>query len=376
VQNALRKDNPLANNPAPAQARTMIETLRANPDLAKPLVITAAQRITQRPLHPETLQLMAALADRGGMLPEAEVLYAECLKGPLTPAAEPLVYGSLLRVLWKAQRYEAIVAACRAGLKQAQANNRVLLRVDLARALAMLDRYNEALVEADQAVREAQEGEQFAVRLLRVRIVVQAGKLTDAENECQALLRQYPMPGEILEVRYLLSSIYTAAKRLPQAEAELAECLKIDPSSAAVNNDLAYLWADQNKNLPQAEVMIRKAIDQDRKDRQTMLALRPGADKEFHDNACYIDSLGWVLFRRGQFNEAQEQLQHAASLPDGDDPVIWEHLGEVRLAQGDAAGAAEAWRKAVDFYQLAKRRKMHEHYRALQEKLHQLESNQ
>jgi hypothetical protein len=62
-------------------------------------------------------------------------------------------------------------------------------------------------------------------------------------------------------------------------------------------------------------------------------------------------------------------------LPDGDDPVIWEHLGEVRLALGDANGAAEAWRKAVDFYQLAKRRKMDEHYRALQEKLHQLESN-
>jgi tetratricopeptide (TPR) repeat protein len=375
LANATRKDNPLANSPAPAQARAMIEMLRTNPDVARPIIKAAAQGIAQRRLHPDTLQLLAAVADRGGLLPEAEVLYGECLKGPLTPATEPLLYGSLLRVLWKAQHYEAIVERCRAGLKQTQTNNRVLLRADLARALAVLERYNEALVEADQAVGEAQEGEQFAVRLLRLRIVLQAGKLGEAETECQTLLQRYPMPGDILEVRYLLSSIYTAAKRLPQAEAELAECLKIDPSNAAVNNDLGYLWTDENKNLPQAEALIRKAIDQDRKNRQSMLALRPGADKEFHDNACYIDSLGWVLFRRGQVDEARKQLQYAATLPEGDDPVIWDHLGEVRLALGDAAGAAQAWRQALDFYEHDKRRKIDERYRALQQKLQQLDSN-
>jgi predicted negative regulator of RcsB-dependent stress response len=56
--------------------------------------------------------------------------------------------------------------------------------------------------------------------------------------------------------------------------------------------------------------------------------------------------------------------------------VIWDHLGEVRLALGDRAGAAEAWRKALDFYRQRQQRKMDERYRALQKKLQQLESSQ
>jgi tetratricopeptide (TPR) repeat protein len=372
--NAMRKDDPLANNLAPAQARAMIEALRANPDLARPLVKTAVQHVAQRGFQPEAVQLLAALADRSGMLPEAEVLYTECLKGPLTAETEPLLYGSLLRVLWKAQRYEAVVETCRTGLKKARTNNRVLLRVELARALAALDRYNEALLEADQAAREAKDSERFMVRLLRARIVLQAGKLADAESDCLQLLKEYALPGEILEVRYLLSGLYTSARRLPEAEAQLAQCLKIDPGNPAVNNDLGYLWADQNKNLPEAETMIRKAIDQDRKNRQSMLTPR-GGDKEFQDNACYIDTLGWVLLRRGQLDEARKQLQYAASLPEGDDPVIWDHLGEVCLALGEPARAAEAWRKAVDFYQHSKHRKMDERYQVLQKKLQQLQSS-
>ena len=40
--------------------------------------------------------------------------------------------------------------------------------------------------------------------------------------------------------------------------------LRFDPGNATANNDLGYLWADQNKNLKEAEEMIRLAIDADR----------------------------------------------------------------------------------------------------------------
>ena len=203
------------------------------------------------------------------------------------------------------------------------------------------------LVEADQAVQEAQEGERFAVRNLRVRILMQAGKLAEGQAECLALLKLYALPGELLDIHYLLAGIHTEAGRFLQAEAELAECLKIDPNNAAVNNDLGYLWADQNKNLSEAEAAIRKAIEQDRKNRQNVLTLRPDAEQEFHDSACYFDSLGWVLFRRGELEEAKKQLDYATTLPDSDDPVIWDHVGEVAGALGQQARAIDAWHKAA-----------------------------
>src|SRR5262249_16840233 len=183
------------------------------------------------------------------LLQEAEYFYRESIKYPLSPAAEPLIYGSLLRVLWKGQRFEDIVQTCRAALKQTQSSNRVLLRADLARALGYLQRWDDALAEIDQAGPDAKGTEEFTVRHLRVRLLTQAGRFDQAEAECRALLKDHALPGEVLEVRYLLSHVYSVSNRMPEAEAELAECLKIDPTNPSAGNDLAYLWAEQNKNL-------------------------------------------------------------------------------------------------------------------------------
>ena len=51
--------------------------------------------------------------------------------------------------------------------------------------------------------------------------------------------------------------------------------------------------------------------------------------EEDQDTAAFVDSLGWVLFRRGEIEAARKELERATTLPDGDDPVIWDHLGDV-----------------------------------------------
>jgi tetratricopeptide (TPR) repeat protein len=373
INNAFQFTQPDGATPArpaaAAQSRAMLGALRDNPDLARPVLHAAADLAQQKPLSIDALQVFATYADRLGMFAEAEVFYRQCIKQPLPAATEPLIYGSMLQLLWKARNFDALVEACRTGLKQARASNRVLLRAELARALGQLERWNEALTEIDQAVREAGDGEAFLVKTLRVRLLIQASKVAAAEADCKNLLEERKLPGEVLELHYLLATVYSAGNRLGDAEAELVHCLKIDPDNAAVNNDLGYQWADQNKNLDQAEAMIRKAVEQDRKNRQSFVPPRPGADKEFHDNACYIDSLGWVLFRRGQPLAACKELEYATTLPDGDDPVIWDHLGDVYLALGNRDGAISAWQQAIHFYEEAKHRKMDERYKTLQQKL-------
>ena len=113
-------------------------------------------------------------------------------------------------------------------------------------------------------------------------------------------------------------------------EGQLRKVLESSPHDATANNDLGYLMADRNKNLAEAERLIRKALELDKQLRGATTA--KAADEE---NAAYIDSLGWVLFRRGKLDEARRELERAAKLPDGeDDPVVWDHLGDVcfRLA--------------------------------------------
>jgi tetratricopeptide (TPR) repeat protein len=370
IAEAAPRDNGGPGGHPPSRAsRAMIGALRENPDLTNELVKAGTALLAGPPLHVETLHLFAVLAERHGLETEAELYYRACLRQEVPAALEPTAYGGLLRLLGKSRRYEAIVEVCRQGLKQVRENNRVLLRSDLARGLAQLGKHDEALAEADTALREAREAEKFAIRLLRVRLLLQAERLDQAEAECQALLKEFTLPGEALEIHYLLSNVYNLARRLPQAEAELEACLKLDPNNATINNDLGFLWADQNKNLAEAEAMIRKAIDLDRKNRQGALVLGPGAEKEQHDNACFIDSLGWVLFRRGQVEAARKELEDAVALPDGDDPAIWDHLGDIYEALGQLERAGQAWAKALDFYDQGKRHKMEERYRVLQEKL-------
>src|SRR5206468_1586619 len=172
----IHRENAPLDNPAPPRARAMIGALRGNSALARDLIKAASRQPQKTAYHAKALQLFAALADREELLPEAEVFYRECIKYPPAPAAEPLIYGSLLRVLWKGRRLEETVDLCRAALKQTQSSTRVLLRADLARALGYLQRWDEALAEIDQAMRDAKDTEAFTVRHLRVRLLTQAGR--------------------------------------------------------------------------------------------------------------------------------------------------------------------------------------------------------
>jgi tetratricopeptide (TPR) repeat protein len=386
VARAANKSQP--DNSATQQAKAMITALREDGELAQAVVASAHKVVGQGvPLRVETLQVLAVLAEKHHQLTEAERLYRGALK-QITPEAETLVYGGLLRVLARARRLEAQLEVCEGGLSgnaaqglpKAQATSPVLFLTEKARALAGLRRHDEAVQAADRALAVAAEDNKLLVRVLRVRLLVMATRHADAEKECQALLKQYTQPAETLEIRYLLSHVYTAAKQHARAEEQLQLVLEADPDNATANNDLGYLWADQNKNLAQAEEMIRRAIEADRRQRRPGgpgLPGEPGAPGPIvptsatlaEDNAAFVDSLGWVLYRRDKVEEARKELERAAHLPDGEDPVIWEHLGEVYHHLGRAAEARHAWEHALRLYEQGDRRVDEDRCRELREKL-------
>jgi tetratricopeptide (TPR) repeat protein len=359
------KDSPEhTGRPTQAQAKGMITALREDAHVARDIIKTACRQ-RDPALHAETLHLLAVLADRHRQLDESEFLYRTCLK-ETRPQTEGLIYGGLLRVLWKANKYDDVIKTCQEGLKRAQATNHVLFYSDLARAYARLDRMDEALTEIDKAVSLAGGNDRLAVRHLRVRILVQGEQYAKAMSECEAMLQEYKQPGAVLEIRYLMSNIYSQARQLAKAEEQLEWILKMDPNNASANNDLGYIWADQGKNLKEAEALIRKAIDLDGRQRR---GDAPAAGEPEPGNAAYMDSLGWVLYRRGQIEEARQELERAAALPEGQDPVIWDHLGDVyyRLNLRDRARAA--WERALHYYQREHGRKMDQRYLDLQKKL-------
>ena len=214
-----------------------------------------------------------------------------------------------------------------------------------------------------------------------------AEKNDKAAAECLELLKQTEKPDELREVRYALSGVYSTAKQHVKAEEQLRLLLETNPKDESACNDLGYIMADRGKNLEEAETLIRKAIVLDREQKrlkpkseeaegegeESKKEARVGVDDD-QDHAAYVDSLGWVLFRRGKLEEAKKELSRAVKLADGgDDPVIWDHLGDVCLRLGKKEEAKAAFRKALELYETDRRRKKDDQYKELQQKVKLLE---
>src|SRR3989442_12360109 len=116
---------------------------------------------------------------------------------------------------------DEIIQVCREGTAKVQSANQVVLYSDLAKALARNGKVPESLEAADRALTLANPEDRLALRCLRVRLLIFAERYDRAEAECMGLLKLHSQPGEILEIRYLLSSIYSAAHNMPKAEEQL-----------------------------------------------------------------------------------------------------------------------------------------------------------
>jgi tetratricopeptide (TPR) repeat protein len=359
-----------------AHARAMLQVLKGDPDLVNNLLRLAAQSLRERPgLAYPTRRFLATLAARTRQLDVAESLYRSCLPevgnfrrgGP----REQEVYGGLLLVLRLAHKYQEMIDLCKEGLEKTRWTNRLLFHTMTAEAQMALGREKEALEAIDRAVQEAGEHDKLSCELERSQMLSQAGRHDDAVAACRRLLKEYNQPGDVRSIRSVLSSVYSAARDFAKSEEQLQRILEADPSDATANNDLGYLWADQNKNLDQAEKLVRKALDLDREQRKTGTAV--GVDAEV-ENAAYVDSLGWVLFRKGRWAEARRELEKAAELPTGsDDPVVWDHLADVLHRLGEKDKAAGAWKKALTLYEAGHRRKGDGRYDEIKQKLRLLE---
>jgi tetratricopeptide (TPR) repeat protein len=334
-------------------------------------VLAAAERrmYAREKLAYGTRRMLAVLAARTRQLEVAEKLYRACLEQPGGPRElEPEVYDGLLRVLALRHKHEEVITLAKQALETAHASNRLVFHDALAKAYGALGKNKEALESAGALVRDAgSKSDRLYGCRLRVRILTQAGRHKEAIAEGQALLKEYNQGGDLRDVRYVLSAAYSAAGQHDESEEQLRLILEADPADAGASNDLGYQWADRNKNLAEAEKLIRKALELDRQQRKNSALLSAEADQE---NAAYIDSLGWVLFRRGRLAEACKELERAATLPEGaEDPVVWDHLGDVYFRLERPAKAAEVWRKALALYDTGARSKSDGRYKDIQDKL-------
>ncbi|MCX5683507.1 MAG: hypothetical protein NT049_07475 [Planctomycetota bacterium] len=65
------------------------------------------------------------------------------------------------------------------------------------------------------------------------------------------------------------------------------------------------------------------------------------------ESAAYLDSLGWVLYKEGKFDEAVRTLLDATKAAPELDAVLWDHLGDAYWRLSRQEDAKKAWEAAV-----------------------------
>lgn len=133
-------------------------------------------------------------------------------------------------------------------------------------------------------------------------------------------------------VSFLRGDLYQRQKMFDQAEAEfrkvLATTSPTDPQTAATLNYLGYMNADRGVKLEESLNYIKQA-----------LTFEP-------NNGAYLDSLGWVYFKLGKYDQAEENLTKAESHMSSD-PTVQEHLGDLYQKIGRLKLAAAHWERSV-----------------------------
>jgi tetratricopeptide (TPR) repeat protein len=137
-----------------------------------------------------------------------------------------------------------------------------------------------------------------------------------------------PRPARTWAVLYARGMSLERAQKWHEAEADFVAALELSPEQPYVLNYLAYTWVDRGEHLDRGRAMLERAVE-----------LAP-------NDGQIVDSLGWALYRLGDFAAAVRHLERAVELEPAD-AVINEHLGDAYWRMGRRAEARFQWQRAL-----------------------------
>jgi tetratricopeptide (TPR) repeat protein len=201
------------------------------------------------------------------------------------------------------------------------------LKLTLAQQLADSGKSEESVQLAKSVLKGGPDDRDSYIMLSQIYMRLKRWK--DAEDAVAQAEKLAARPEEKEYIRFVQGDIFERQKKYDQAEQAFRQVLQQNPSNSMALNYLGYMLADRNSHLEEALNLIKKALDLD------------------PQNYNYIDSLGWVYFKLGNYDQAEENLRRAADKAPAD-PTIQDHLGELYARTNRFKLAATHWERALD----------------------------
>jgi tetratricopeptide (TPR) repeat protein len=358
----------LATNETDKAVANLNQALKLNPKYAEAILTLAEIQIRTGNVTPAIVSLKPLAQQRPPIVP-AQLLLADAysIQGSLDSAVQiyrglenafptnplpPLLLGTTL-----VQQKDK--AGARAAFDQA-----LKLAPDNMRAfeqLVNLDLMEKQYTAAQQRVQQkiGQNPKSGALQMLLANVLVVRGDTNQAESVLQKAIELQP---DSQQAYLMLAQLYTAANQNQKALADLKaalaknpkdagawllmgmtynaekdyknasdayeKLLTVAPNNGVALNNLAYLYAENLGQLDKGYQLARQARN-----------LAPA-------DPSVADTLGWILYRKGQYSSALSLFRESAaklySVPD-----VQFHLGMTCYMMGDEANARTAFQHAL-----------------------------
>lgn len=153
-------------------------------------------------------------------------------------------------------------------------------------------------------------------------------ELKKYDKAVETLLQGLEISPDNTKILYRLGVVYDRWNKKNKSIETMKKIIELEPENANALNYLGYTYADLGQNLDEAEALIKKALE-----------YKP-------EDGYIIDSLAWVLYKKGDYENALIQLKKAVKIVP-DDPIILEHIGDVYLKLGLKSNALIYYKKSL-----------------------------
>jgi tetratricopeptide (TPR) repeat protein len=228
------------------------------------------------------------------------------------------------------------------GLVLIALGNNEQARIEIEKSIVLRDDYPEAWNELfSLAIREQNYDRAFeTAERYRARLPQNAAawRLSgyslslkkDYEHALPYLLKAVLLDSMDIGSWFELGSCYERNKDILHAADAFKRVLQLNPGDPAASNYLGYMWAEKGIRLDSAKVLLESALSKD------------------PDNGAFLDSYAWIFFQQGSVERAYEYIVKAI-VRIHNDPVVFEHLGDILSRRNDFKNAIIAYEKSLEY---------------------------
>ena len=168
--------------------------------------------------------------------------------------------------------------------------------------------------------------EDFRVYLL---LGLSSSRLGEDEKAVEYLWQSLKLNPNDVNTLSSLALTLDGMKNYEQSDSLYEQALRLDPNSDLILNNYSYSLSERGLQLDRALEMATRAVEAD------------------STSPSYLDTIGWVHYKLGNYIEAERYVRKAIDRGEAS-AVVHEHLGDVYFKLGQIEKAVEWWKKALE----------------------------